>query len=119
MARMPLSNPGWVVTSLTRSPCSQTSRFCSRKPLMYCCPVRAGIAALLSLRVWKTSRTHPGSHLVPAFTAELQKIEEAPRATNLMRGRVRVPRARETSEVHEVCSEQLLLAGPLVARQLV
>src|SRR6266852_2712013 len=23
-----------------------------------------------SLRVWKTSRTHPGSHLVPAFTAE-------------------------------------------------
>src|SRR6266851_105129 len=72
-----------------------------------------------NLRVWKTSRTHPGSHLVPAFTAELQKIEEAPRATDLMRGRVRVPRARETSEVHEVCSEQLLLAGPLLARQLV
>ncbi len=72
-----------------------------------------------SLRVWKTSRTHPGSHLVPAFTAELQKIEEAPRATNLMRGRVLVPRARETAEVHEVFSEQLFLAGPLLARQLV
>src|SRR5438105_4092037 len=44
MARAPFFRPGWVVTSLTRSPASQTSRSCSRNPLRYCRPVRAGIA---------------------------------------------------------------------------
>ena len=40
------SNPGWVVTSRTRSPPSQTSRSCSRKPARYCFPLRAPIHAL-------------------------------------------------------------------------
>src|SRR5260370_29000599 len=118
MARMPLSNPGCVVTSLTRSPCSQTSRFCSRKPLMYCCPVRAGIAALLTYEFGKRHERIPAQNLVRAFKAEFTE-EQEPRATDLMRARVRVPRARETSEIHEVCSAHLLLAGPLLARQLV
>src|SRR4029077_1464603 len=81
---MPLSHPGWVVTSLTRSPCSQTSRLCSRKPLMYCCPVRAGIAPLLTEDFGKTSRTHAQVRLAPrsGLHAELHKVEEAPRATD-------------------------------------
>src|SRR5437879_799172 len=45
MARTPLASPGCVVTSLTRSPPSQTSRCWSWSPLMYCRPVRAPIVA--------------------------------------------------------------------------
>src|SRR5216684_5167510 len=116
---MPLSNPGWVVTSLTRSPCSQTSRFCSRKPLMYCCPVRAGIAALLAYEFGKRHERIPARISCRPSQLNYRRSKRRLGATNLMRGRVLVPRARETSEVHEVCSEQLLLAGPLVARQLV
>src|SRR5690348_10165443 len=41
MARTPLASPGCVVTSLTRSPRSHTSRCWSCSPLMYCRPVRA------------------------------------------------------------------------------
>src|SRR5487761_1414573 len=46
MARAPPFRPGWVVTPLTRSPPSQTSRSCSRKPARYCFPVRAPIGNL-------------------------------------------------------------------------
>src|SRR6516225_9280890 len=44
IARTPPANPGWVVTSLTRSPRSHTSRGCWRKPSIYWRPDRAGIA---------------------------------------------------------------------------
>ncbi len=52
-----------MVTSLTRSPPSQISRSCCWRPLMYCSPVRAGIAAsayfIISLAVpvmsWRIS----------------------------------------------------------------
>src|SRR5439155_1376798 len=46
MPRTPLARPGWVVTSLTRSPPSQTSRCWSWRPCMYCRPVRAPTAAI-------------------------------------------------------------------------
>src|SRR2546426_4274868 len=92
-ARTPLRKPGWVVTSSTRSPRSQTSRSCSCKPLMYCCPVRAGIAPLLA-------------------------AGELPRG-DLLRGQVLIPRAREMAEFHQVFSEQPLVPGPLAPRQLV
>src|SRR5262245_32131410 len=46
IARAPFRSRGSVVTSLTRSPSSQTSRSCSRRPFRYCLPVRAGITAL-------------------------------------------------------------------------
>src|SRR5262249_7132516 len=45
MARTPLARPGCVVTSLTRSPRSQTSHSCAWSPLMYSAPVRAPIPA--------------------------------------------------------------------------
>src|SRR5437667_42692 len=49
MARTPLASPGCVVTSLTRSPPSQTSRCWSWSPLMYCRPVRAPMVAISDL----------------------------------------------------------------------
>ena len=39
----PLRSAGCVVTSLTRSPLIHTSRGCSFSPVIYSCPVRAGI----------------------------------------------------------------------------
>src|SRR3989454_5007080 len=51
MARTPLARPGWVVTSLMRSPRSQISRSCSCRPLMYSAPVRAGMANSLRDRI--------------------------------------------------------------------
>src|ERR1043165_9877963 len=44
MASAPRRSPGCVVTSLTRSPPSQTSRSWSRSPCRYSRPVRAGMA---------------------------------------------------------------------------
>src|SRR5207253_9991626 len=41
--RTPLRKAGWVVTSCTRSPSIHTSRGRSLSPVMYSCPVRAGI----------------------------------------------------------------------------
>src|SRR5262247_1344868 len=52
MALTPLARPGWVVTSLTRSPPSQTSRGCSRRPSMYCRPVRAPMVSGFYSRRW-------------------------------------------------------------------
>src|SRR5262249_14883580 len=48
MARTPLARPGCLVTSLTRSPRSQTSRSFACRPLMYSAPVRAAIATVLA-----------------------------------------------------------------------
>src|SRR5690349_9403156 len=47
MARAPPARPGCAVTSLTRSPPIQTSISCSRRPLRYWRPVRAGMVHLL------------------------------------------------------------------------
>src|SRR5215469_3648721 len=66
MARAPFFSPGWVVTSLTRSPASQTSRSCSRNPLRYCRPVRAGIAPRsLAPAVLGESMVCPGERPAP------------------------------------------------------
>src|SRR5215467_12813201 len=50
MARTPFARPGCVVTSLTRSPRSQTSHSWAWRPLMYSAPVRAPILALPVVR---------------------------------------------------------------------
>src|SRR5438128_1861953 len=47
IACTPFASPGCLVTSLTRSPRSQTSHSCSWRPLMYSAPVRAAMAKLL------------------------------------------------------------------------
>src|SRR5438552_19112040 len=70
MARIPLRNPGWVVTSLTRSPPSQTSRSWARKPSMYCCPVRAGIRKLGGPIIAPAYRPHSFVILGPLTPAE-------------------------------------------------
>src|SRR5881628_3572100 len=79
MASAPLRSPGWVVTSLTRSPPSQTSRSCACSPLRYSCPVRAGMALRLPFR--GDDSLERGHHLVsedletPRF--ELRRNESA------------------------------------------
>src|SRR6266511_5377295 len=45
--RTPWRRPGWLVTSLTRSPCMWSSGGRSRSPAMYAAPVLAGMLGLL------------------------------------------------------------------------
>src|SRR5436309_776958 len=47
MVRTPWRRPGWLVTSLTRSPCMWSSGGRSRSPAMYAAPVLAGMLGLL------------------------------------------------------------------------
>src|SRR5947209_18854188 len=47
MVRTPRRRPGWLVTSLTRSPCMWISGGRSRSPAMYAAPVLAGMLGLL------------------------------------------------------------------------
>ena len=61
MARPRRRRPGWVVTSLTRSPPSQTSRGWSRKPCRYSRPVRAGMTPRVPGDRYPSSQTFHSS----------------------------------------------------------
>src|SRR5213594_3475389 len=109
MARTPLASPGCVVTSLTRSPRSQTSRCWSWSPLMYCRPVRAPMSGE------NRPERRPGQL---SETRSLQALDEPGDVDDVLVGDETLPRRHRGAGTAVADDAQEILLGALEGAQV-
>src|SRR2546427_2174413 len=109
MARTPLASPGCVVTSLTRSPRSHTSRCWSWSPLMYCRPVRAPMSG--------ENRPERRSGQLPE-TRSLQALDVPGDVDDVLVGDETLPRRHRGARTAVTDDAQEILVGALEGAQV-